>query len=135
VRVYLFDASAIANLVKRGSLKPLSEGVTLDLAAYEALNAVWKECRLRRVDPETAKSFAEVLKGVFSVIPTESVRGFEVEVLELALREELTVYDTAYLYVAVKNRLTLVSDDEKLLKKASRYVRTAKTADLLDRSR
>lgn len=133
--MYLFDASAIANLVKRGSLKPLSGGVTLDLAVYEALNAVWKECRLRRVDPETAKSFAEILKGLFTAVPTESVRGFEDEVLELALKEELTVYDAAYLYVAIKNRLTLVSDDEKLLKKASRYVRTAKAVDLLERNR
>jgi hypothetical protein len=61
VRVYLFDASAIANLVKRGSLKPLSEGVTLDPAAYEALNAVWKRApasppRLGALPPLTGGS-------------------------------------------------------------------------------
>lgn len=128
--MYLFDASAIVNLAKRGSLKPLSEGITLDLAVYEALNAVWKERKLGRIDPETARSLAELLRGVFSVIPLESIRGFEPEVYELASKEELTVYDAAYLYLALKNRLTLVSDDEKLLEKASRYVKTAKTSHL-----
>lgn len=41
--MYLFYSSAIINLVKRGYLKPLSKGVTLDLAIYECLSAVWKE--------------------------------------------------------------------------------------------
>jgi predicted nucleic acid-binding protein len=41
--MYLLDAGAIVNLVKKGGLKPLAEGATLDLTIYEALNAVWKE--------------------------------------------------------------------------------------------
>uniref|UniRef100_A0A7C4FC93 DNA-binding protein n=1 Tax=Thermofilum pendens TaxID=2269 RepID=A0A7C4FC93_THEPE len=130
--MYLFDASAVVNLVKRGSLKPLGEGASLDLAVYEALNAVWKEHRLHgRLDSDTARAFVGILKEVFGVIPLESIRGFEVEVYELAFREGLTVYDAAYLYLALKGRLTLVSDDEELLEKASRYVRTSKTVDIL----
>ncbi|MGC8848662.1 MAG: hypothetical protein ACP5QE_07455 [Conexivisphaera sp.] len=32
------------------------KGSTLDLAYYESLNAIWKECRsLRRIDEETAE--------------------------------------------------------------------------------
>jgi|UniRef100_A0A7C3WTU1 Predicted nucleic acid-binding protein, contains PIN domain len=130
--MYLFDASAIVNLVKRGSLKPLGGGASLDLAVYESLNAVWKEHVLQsRVDAGTARGLVEVLTGVFSVIPLESIRGFELEVYELAYREGLTVYDAAYLYVALREHLTLVSDDRKLLERASRHVRTARTADIL----
>ena len=110
--MYLFDASAIVNLVKRGSLKPLGGGASLDLAVCETLNAVWKGHRLRgRLDSDTARALAGILKGVFGVIPLGSIRGFEVEVYELESGEGLTVYDAAYLCLALKERLTLVSDD------------------------
>ena len=42
--MYVFDASAIVNLAKRGFLKPLGEGFSLDLAVYESLKAVEGAC-------------------------------------------------------------------------------------------
>ena len=75
-KMYLFDASAIVNLVKRGSLKPLGWGASLDLAVYEALNAVWKEHRLRGcLDSDAARALAGILRGAFGVIPLGSIRG------------------------------------------------------------
>jgi predicted nucleic acid-binding protein len=90
--LYLFDASAIVNLVKKGCLKPLADGVTLDLAIYEALNAVWKEYAvLQRIDAETAVSLIEILEGVFTIIPLESIKNHETEVFKLASKEDLTI--------------------------------------------
>jgi predicted nucleic acid-binding protein len=132
VKLYLFDASSIVNLIKRGSLRPLSRGVTLDLAVYESLNAIWKEYKLLgNLDLETARLLVEVLQRVFSIMPLESIEGFEEEVFQLATKENLTVYDAAYLFIAIKNNLTLVSDDKRLLNKASGYVKTIRTTDLL----
>jgi predicted nucleic acid-binding protein len=45
----------------------------------------------------------------------------------------LTVYDAAYLYVAMKDGLALVSDDERLLSEATRYVKALRMAGLLCR--
>jgi predicted nucleic acid-binding protein len=130
--MYLFDASALVNLAKRGLLKPLGEGFSLDLALYEALNAVWKEHVLqKRIDADAARGLVEILKGALGVVPLESIKGVEMEVYELASRERITVYDASYLYIAHRDRLTLVSDDNKLLSKASRYVGTARTMDIL----
>lgn len=130
--MYLFDASSIVNLIKRGSLRPLSRGITLDLAVYESLNAIWREYKLLgRLDLETARLLVEVLQRVFSIMPLESIEGFEEEVFQLAIKENLTVYDAAYLFVAIKHNLTLVSDDKELLNKASGYVKTIRTTDLL----
>jgi predicted nucleic acid-binding protein len=130
--LYLFDASSIVNLIKRGALRPLSRGVTLDLAVYESLNAIWKEYKLLgNLDLETARLLVEVLKKVFSIMPLESIEGLEEEVFQLATKENLTVYDAAYLFIAIKNNLTLVSDDRRLLNKASGYVKTIRTTDLL----
>jgi len=44
--VYLLDVSSIVNLIKKGMVKPFANGVTIDLALYETLNAVWKEYKL-----------------------------------------------------------------------------------------
>jgi len=130
--LYLFDASSIVNLIKRGSLRPLSRGITLDLAVYESLNAIWREYKLLgRLDLETTRLLVEVLQRVFSIMPLESIEGFEEEVFQLAIKENLTVYDAAYLFVAIKHNLTLVSNDRELLNKASGYVKTVKTTDLL----
>ena len=49
--MYLFDANAIVELVRRNCLGPLAYGVMLDLAVYEALNAVWKEYSLIKGSP------------------------------------------------------------------------------------
>lgn len=123
--MYLFDASAIVNLIKKGCLKPLADGVTLDLAIYEALNAVWKEYAvLQRIDAETAVSLIEILEGVFTIIPLESIKNHETEVFKLASKEDLTIYDSSYVYVALKKELILITDDKKLARKASHYTYT-----------
>ena len=49
--MYLLDSNAIIALVRRNCLGPLAYGVTLDLAVYEALNAVWKEYSLIKGSP------------------------------------------------------------------------------------
>jgi len=130
--MYLFDASAIVNLVRKGIIKPLANGLILDLALYESLNAIWKEHKLlKKVDKETALLFVEVMSDIFRTIPTETIREIEKEVFELALKEDVTMYDAAYLYTAIKNGLILVSDDEKLREAASRHIKTIKTTNLL----
>jgi len=129
--VYLFDASAIVNLVKKASLTAFAEGVTLDLALYESLNAVWKEYRLlKRIDEDTALKLAEIISDLFKVIKTLSIKGSEREILSLASREGTTVYDASYLYTALKNNLILVTDDRKLKEKASRHVKVLTSSQL-----
>ncbi len=74
--------------------------------------------------------FIDIISRVFSVIEVVSVRGLEKEVFELASRENLTVYDAAYMYIATKNGLVLVTDDEKLKRRASRYTKVMSSSEL-----
>jgi len=132
--LYLFDASSIVNLVKRGLVRVFEYGATVDLALYEALNAVWKESKLLgRFDEETALEFIEILAGIFEAIRVFNIRGLEEEVLRLASREDLTIYDASYLYMAIKNRSILVTDDRKLRDKASKYVEAISSSQLASR--
>lgn len=112
---YLFDASAIVNLVKKGRLLILSKGSTLELALYESLNAILKEyVLLKKLDHESAVDFVKILAEIFGNIKTESIRGLETEVFNLAAKFGLTIYDASYLLAALNNNLTLVTDDSKL---------------------
>lgn len=129
--MYLFDASAILNLIKRANLKPFSQVLTLDLAIYESLNAIWKEYSLlNHIDYETAQEYINLVKNVFKILHIESINGIEEKVFELANKEKLTIYDAAYLAKSIKANYILVTDDEKLLKKASKYIRALRSKEL-----
>ncbi|RLE92127.1 MAG: DNA-binding protein [Thermoprotei archaeon] len=130
--LYVFDASSITNLVKRGLPSLLIEGITLDLAIYECLNAVWKEYKLLgRIDRETALSLIKAIGNVLTVIKMESIKGFEDEVFSLACKENLTIYDASYLYTSIKMQATLITDDQKLREKSSKYIKVLNTEQLI----
>lgn len=130
--MYLFDASSIVNLVKKGVVKFFSIGSTIDLALYESINAVWKEYKLlKRFDKNIALEFIKILGDIFNIIDTFSIKSLEKEVFEIASKEGLTIYDASYIAIAEKNNLILVTDDHVLMKKASNYVKTMNSSDFL----
>ncbi|MEM0044604.1 MAG: type II toxin-antitoxin system VapC family toxin [Sulfolobales archaeon] len=129
--MYLYDASAILNLVKRGELRVFLGGHTLDLAIYEVANAVWKECYLLgKIKIETAYKVIELISGIFNVLNLHSVKGFEKEVMDIAVKEGVTFYDASYMYIAMRNKLTLVTDDRKLMSVARKYVNVVTTSEI-----
>ena len=130
---YLFDASSILNLIKRGMTSAFMEGATANLALYECLNAIWKECRLLgRIDEKTALSYVDVLADVFSAIDMLTISGSEEEVLMMALKEGLTIYDASYIYLTSEKGLALVTDDLRLRDKASNLVKVISSSELAE---
>jgi len=106
--MYPFDTSSLINLVKRGTLEPLAEGCLLDLAVYESLDVVWKECRLlRRISEGAAWKLLRALARLFEVVEV-----VEEKVFQAALKRQLTTYDASHIAVAMERgwrwRLTIV---------------------------
>jgi len=129
--MYFFDAASIVNLIKRGVVKPFANGATLNLALYESINAIWKEYQLlKRLEKNTALLFLDVISSIFNVINLMSIRGVEREVFNLASKENLTIYDASYLYIAMKNKFTLITDDRRLGDKASKYIKVITSSEL-----
>ncbi|WP_042666743.1 type II toxin-antitoxin system VapC family toxin [Desulfurococcus amylolyticus] len=127
----LLDSSAIVNLVKRGDLSVFTKAHTLDLALYESLNAVWKEVHLiKRINLETGFKLTEIIANIFNIIEVHTIKESEKEVLGFSLKEGLTIYDASYIYVAMKEKLTLVTDDAKLRQVASKYVKALPSIDI-----
>ncbi len=133
VKTYLFDASSIVNLVKKGFVRVFLDGATLDLALYESLNAVWKEyVLLSKLDEKTAIEYIETLTTIFDALDLLSIKGLGLEIFKLALKEQLTIYDASYLYMAIKNKMVLVTDDQKLRDKASKYVKVLDSRQIIN---
>lgn len=127
----LLDASALVNLVKRGEISQLSQAQTLDLAIYEALNAVWKEHhKLKKISMETAAAFASLLQRAFNIIDKTSIEGIEEETFHIACKHGITIYDASYVAAALKRNLPLVTDDRRLAEKISGIVRTKSSREI-----
>ena len=122
--MYVFDASSIVNLIKRGLARVFEYGVTTNLALYESLNAIWKELELlrRRIDEDVALEYVQIISKVFEAIKITDIKGSEDRVFKLASDEKITIYDATYLYLAIENKAILVTDDSKLKEKAAKYV-------------
>ncbi len=84
---YLFDASSIINLMKRGTVTFLADGETLDLALYEVINAIWKEySKLKVISKDLSKRYIRIVRKMMEVIPINTIKGLEEEVFELSLK-------------------------------------------------
>ena len=121
---YLFDASALLNLVRRlgeESLKILEENYILTLTIYEIGNALWRETRLlRRLTIDEAE---EVMRAIITLIKFMQVTEPQdpIEVLRISNEIETTFYDAAYVITALRRGLILVTDDKVLAARIEKY--------------
>ncbi|MEM2786551.1 MAG: type II toxin-antitoxin system VapC family toxin [Candidatus Nitrosotenuis sp.] len=122
-RQKLYDASAFLNLLlNEGSnaLSILSGQKVLDLTLYEIGNSIWRIQHLqKKITKEEACLLLDSCIQVISSMTVLDVDGLENQVKEIASDNEQSFYDSAYLAVAKKYGLELVTDDKKLLKVAS----------------
>jgi predicted nucleic acid-binding protein len=62
-----------------------------------------------------------------------SVSGCEQEVVDLALKYNLSFYDAAYVYLAKKDDAVFVTEDGKLAKKIKTYTEVTTASALQDK--
>ena len=126
---FLLDASALyplAMTLGERLLDYASELAVLDLTVYEVGNVLWKEYRRRRIsDPEP---LAQLFEEVFSILTVLRTSGSVADILRLAIRENLTFYDAAYLYATRLHGMRLVTEDRDL----SRYPEAMSVQQLLE---
>jgi predicted nucleic acid-binding protein len=98
------------NAVLRAVSTPI-EAIAPRLWAYELRNGVLMGLRRQRITPADAQEFLESIKGL-PILLTDPV-SYDV-VFSLANRHGLTVYDAAYLDLALREGLPLASLDNAL---------------------
>jgi predicted nucleic acid-binding protein len=132
--VLLFDASAIINLIMRGSHKVLSttrNGSVLDLTQYEVGNAAWRLCRLeRKLTNGEASSLLEVATDLFAQLRRVPYQELNAKrILEIAISDKLTFYDASYIVAAEMNQMTLVTDDAELREIGKKHVSVQRSTE------
>jgi len=121
---YLFDASALLNLVRRlgeKALKILEGNYILTLTIYEIGNALWRETSLLK--KLTIDAAEEIMKAVIALTKFMQVTDPEnhIEILEMSNKMGITFYDMAYVIMALRMNLTLVTDDKRLVAKIEKH--------------
>ena len=139
---YLLDASVLLPLVTRRGRRLIIDAsreslATTDLAIYEVCNGLWKLSKiLKTISLEESLNIATVLKEltVRNLIHVASFAELDLaETLKKACEEHLTFYDASYITIAEKAGATLVTEDEELIEKAGRFVKTITYTDLEER--
>ncbi|KXA96611.1 hypothetical protein AKJ37_04815 [candidate division MSBL1 archaeon SCGC-AAA259I09] len=70
---------------------------------------------------------ANLLTGLREEVKVIRVRDLNLEkIMEIALGEEITYYDSSYIAGAVEKNIPMVTQDGKLSKKAKKYVEVEK---------
>jgi len=109
---YVLDSSAIYSLIINLEDKVIDvfkESLTSSLTFYEIGNILWKKKQENLTD-----KFIKVL----NFIDVEDVR-LNKDIVSLSINENLTYYDTTFLYLSKKYGLKLVSDDKDLIRKGA----------------
>ncbi|MEM2088597.1 MAG: type II toxin-antitoxin system VapC family toxin [Thermoproteota archaeon] len=125
----VFDASSLILMMKHLKeaelLEKLNDAATLDLAAYESGNGLWKWVSLKKnVGLDEAKSLITTLTKVFSMDGFTVMSWRELNhqaILDLAVENNITFYDACYIMASVILKTPLITEDEKLKKAAAKY--------------
>ena len=120
------DASVLVKVVLKepgwDEIELDSNMATLDYALVEGMNAIWKAIRRGRIAEETGKTLIAVLKLIGSGMLTFEARNFFERGLEIALKENVTIYDALYIALAEALKAELLTADEKQYYAAKNYV-------------
>jgi predicted nucleic acid-binding protein len=137
MKQHLLDASAFIFLIKKANVQTtfqhLQNSLILDLTVYEVGNALLKESRLTKfLTPQETKTLEKVTQLILT--RTEKILNQDVtfqQIMEIAKTENLSFYDSSYIYFAKQKNIKLITEDQTLKEKAQKYAQAQTTTALL----
>ena len=95
----------------------------LDLTLYESCNVFWKECvKLHRIDMETARRSCRLAVALARYATLHRLAELDPgEIIDIAVKDNITVYDASYIALAIRLGAPLASNDQDLLRTAPKY--------------
>ena len=129
---FLFDASSIIYALKLKNMRLLHGNYIQWLTIYEVINALWKEVTIfNSLSLQDARKLVKIFKEAISLMQVLNPHPYEEEILSIASELRITAYDASYIILSKENNLQLVTEDEKLRRKASKIVKTTNISDIL----
>jgi len=125
--VIVADASVLVKvLLKEPGWEEISidqNTATLDYALVEGMNAIWKAVKRGRATTEAGRNLITVLKLLGAGMLIFETKNFFERGLEIALEEDVTIYDALYIALAEALSAELHTADEKQYYAARNYVK------------
>ncbi|MGQ4891218.1 MAG: type II toxin-antitoxin system VapC family toxin [Candidatus Njordarchaeia archaeon] len=118
----LLDASAIINLLAKKEFTRVVEGAVIDLTMYELGNIVWKWVKRGKADKSVAGDILSDIMKLVGKAKCYSVHNSYLNILDIALENDLTFYDASYLHLAIQHNLKLITSDKKLYEVARKLL-------------
>ena len=88
---------------------------TVDIALAEGLNAIWKHVKIHKdLKTEEAKSAVQDLTKIHDKLNILKTHELSEETAEIALTQNITIYDSLYITATRKLKATLYTADRKL---------------------
>ena len=115
----VIDASALAAFVLkepcwREIATHLAEGVaSINHVFKEVANAIWRRRRSGDISVEEAYAMIEALKKLVDAVEVVDEMRYLWTAFEIALKHNLTIYDSLYIAVAQESHKPLITLDEK----------------------
>jgi predicted nucleic acid-binding protein len=123
----ILDSSAIASFFFRDSftdkvIKIIESSdedfLTLDLAFSEVSNVAWKRIVLFNDEKDVViEQLRNALDFIEKLCEIVSVKDIVMDTISLSVQEKLPFYDSAFLYLAIKEGTKLLTTDIKLFNK------------------
>jgi len=103
---------------------------SVDLALAESLNAFWKHVQIHGdLKTEDARSAVQDLTKVWDGLNVLSTRELSEEAVDIALTQDVTIYDSLYMAAAKKLDATLYTADGRLYD-AAKKITSSKLLEL-----
>lgn len=110
-----YDENAVK--VKDDFVSNISELYAPSLIMHEVANSVWKALKRKQIPEEKGQQALKFLDDL--QVPLHELNWNELsEVLTIANKFDITVYDACYLFLSEKMQAQLITADEKLYQKA-----------------
>lgn len=116
----IFDSSSIYRAIEIDAVEKLANEKTLDLSSYELGNVIWKNISRKKISLDEGMNIINFLSKIISLMDILHI-GIKVDILKIAVKNNLSYYDASYLYASISFNDILVSEDKKLLNAAAKH--------------
>ena len=121
---YLIDASSIFKLLSSASPNGqnlLENSSITDLTMFEIGNVLYKrkDSSIKEMSVEKVMALSKVIGNIIREVKRFPITPTEIpNILSIAINKRTTIYDASYIYVCSREKLSLISEDLDLRRKA-----------------
>ena len=101
----------LGELSREKNLIILKNGVTIDLAVKETINAIWKHVNFFNLNEEYGEELVNRVQSLF--IKLEDHRRFYGKAFRISVDNKITVYDSLFIALSLERNARLATLDRK----------------------